>query len=135
MNHDDAARAVAMRVRVFFRRATVRRPACVAYPVESVDRLRIDRVLEICKLTGGASKGNPLGTDDGHPGRIVPAVLHATESLEKDGYDGFRSDIANDSAHRVQFRVPGSGFRVRFLRSGFACVERFRRSTHPSRLV
>ena len=55
VNDDDAARAVAVRVRVLLGRPPVRRPARVADAVGAVERLQPDRLFEIAQLPFGAA--------------------------------------------------------------------------------
>ena len=54
VDDDDAARAVAMRMRVLFGRPAVRRPARVAEAVLAVHRIRGEDLLEIRELAGAA---------------------------------------------------------------------------------
>jgi hypothetical protein len=56
MDHDDSARAIAVRVRVFLGRPAVGRPARVSDPVIPFDRVYGDDFLEPRKLAGAAPK-------------------------------------------------------------------------------
>ena len=64
MDDDDAAGAVAVRMRVFLGGPPVRRPARVADAVQAVDRLRADGVLEVDELSGRSAQRDALGADD-----------------------------------------------------------------------
>ena len=55
VDDDDAAGAVAMRMRVFFGRPAVRGPSRVAEAIDAGERLRLDRVFEIDQLAGAAA--------------------------------------------------------------------------------
>ena len=56
VHDDDAAGAIAMRMRVLFRRSPVRRPAGVTDAVQTVDRLRANRTFEVDQLARRSAK-------------------------------------------------------------------------------
>ena len=64
VHDDDAARAVAVRMRVLLGRAAVRGPARVAHAVQSIDRLGADGVLEVrrASLPSGGARCLPGST-------------------------------------------------------------------------
>ncbi len=69
VNDDDAAGAIAMRVRVLFGRATVRRPTRVADAVIAVERAEPDRLFEIAQFAFGAADLEIVAfVDDGDAG-------------------------------------------------------------------
>ena len=107
-----AAGAVAVRVRVLLGGAAVRGPSRVADAVEAVNRLRLDRRLQVGQFPGRAPERNPLGAHQRYACRVVPAVLHLAKTVEQNGHDRFGADVADDSTHKIrfQFRVPSSQF-------------------------
>ena len=54
MDDDDAAGAVTVRMRILFRRAPVRRPACVTHAVGAVDGMLTQSIFEVAQLAFGA---------------------------------------------------------------------------------
>jgi len=99
VDDDDLAGAIAVRVGVLLRRPAVRRPAGVADAELAGDRLGADGVLEARELAGAPPHVNRAVAHDGHAGRVVTAVLEATQPVDEDGHHGFRADVADDAAH------------------------------------
>src|SRR4051812_41135961 len=99
--HDDnPARAVAMRMSVFFCRTTVRSPSRVADAVSSIERLKPDDFFQVAKFTLGTAdlQAFTVATDR-DPGRIVAAILQSPETIKNDGNDPLLANIPNNSAH------------------------------------
>jgi len=100
VHDDDPARTVAMRVSILLRGSAVRGPAGVADAVQTVERLFTDGALQVGQLARGASQRDAVGTDQCHAGGVIPAVLHAPQTVQKDGYDRLRPDVSDDAAHK-----------------------------------
>ena len=101
VDDDDAAGAVAVRVRVLFGGPAVRGPAGVADAVDAVDRLGADRVLEVDQLARRAAQRDALRADERHARGVVAAILHAAQAVQQHGHDRFRTDVSDDSAHKL----------------------------------
>ena len=100
VHDDDAAGAVAMRMRVLFRRPAVRGPARVAEAIHAGERLSLDRVFEVDQLAGAAAHFDRAVLHDRDAGRVVAAIFEAAQPIEKDGDDGLRPDVTDDAAHK-----------------------------------
>ena len=99
VDDDDLARAVQVRVGIFFRGPSVRRPARVPHAIKALERLRVDRLLEVHELARAPAAFDLPVSDDRHACRIVAAIFEAAESVNQDGNDFFRAEITDDSAH------------------------------------
>ena len=129
VHDDDAAGAVAVRVRVLFGRPAVGGPARVADAVEPVDRFVVDGVLEVDELARRAAQLDALRADQRDAGGVVAAVFHAPQPVDQHRDDRLRADVSDDSAHSDPLSLlrPTSS-----RRSASPC--RFLRSTQPSML-
>ena len=99
VDDDDAAGAVAVRVRVLLGRPAVRGPARVADAVVAGERRRLQDVFEARQLAGARRTSMPSGADHGHARRVVAAVLEPPQPLDEDGHDLLLTDVADDAAH------------------------------------
>jgi hypothetical protein len=71
----------------------------MADAIETVERFLPDRALEIRELPRRAPQRDALRTHEGDAGGVVAAILHAAQTVEENGDDGFRTDVSNDPAH------------------------------------
>ncbi len=99
VDDDDLAGAVAVWMCVFFRRASVRRPACVPDAVIAVERVDRERIFEARKLAGATPQLDRAVANHGDAGRVVAAVLEAPQAVDEDRENLLAADIADDSAH------------------------------------
>ena len=107
MDDDDAARTVAVRVRVLLRRAPVRRPARVADAVSAIERLEPDGLFEIAELALGAADVEVVAlVHDGDAGRIIPAVFELPQPVQDDGHHLLVTDVSDYSTHN---KIPFGG--------------------------
>ncbi len=110
VDDDECAGAVAVGVGVFFGGAAVGGPAGVADAEGAVDGGVGDDGFEVAELAGGAAELEAVGASgDRDAGGVVAAVLEAAQAFNDDGDDGLRSDITNDSTHRLSL-VGTAGF-------------------------
>ena len=107
VDDDDLAGAVAVRVRVLFRRTAVGRPARVPDAVVARNRIGFDDLFEVRQLAGAPPQIHRAVVHDGDARRVVPAVLEPPQPVDEHGHDVLRSDIADNSAHSL---VPRSYF-------------------------
>ena len=84
VDDDDAAGAVAVRVRVLFGRPAVRGPARVADPVFAFERIAGDDLFEPRQLAGAAPQLDAAVADDGDAGRVVAAILEPAQAVDQD---------------------------------------------------
>ena len=79
VNDDDAARAVAMGVGIFFSGAAMGSPAGVANAEGAVERVLAQSLFQLGELAGSAAhlKRGPRRTADGNSRRVVAAVFEA----------------------------------------------------------
>ena len=130
----DLARAVQVGVGVEIVRPAVGRPAGVGEADRRVGRAVGDRGLEVGQLAGPLLDEQVAGVvDEGDPGRVVAAVLEATQTLDEDRARLTRSGIADDPAHAVRCLLRGP--RRARLRAGSSLDAPLRgpRSRRPAR--
>ena len=99
VDDDDLAGAIAVRMRVLFGRTAVGRPSRVADAVVAGDRVRADHLFEVGELAGAPPQVDRAVADHRDARRVVAPVLEAPQSVDEDGNDVLRSDVADDSAH------------------------------------
>ena len=100
MNDDDAARAVAMRMRVLFGRSAVSGPTRVADAVSAVERTETNRLFEIAQLTFRAKNLElVLFVDDGDTGGVVTAIFEFSQPIDNQRNDLFIAYVTNNSTH------------------------------------
>jgi hypothetical protein len=97
--HNGHAVAGYVRVGVVRGRNAVSRPSGMRNAHGAGDRSRIDGILEDLNLTDGAQAGDPPVLDHGKAGRIVAAVLQATQTLHEDGYRVALRNHTHNSTH------------------------------------
>src|SRR5579864_930933 len=108
VNDHDFAGAIAVRMRIFFGRAAMSGPACVADAVGALDRLEADHFFQIAQLAFSAADLKPLPVaGNGNASRIVAPIFQAPQSLEDDGNHTFLADVADDAAHGRNLVVAG----------------------------
>src|SRR6185436_19454770 len=121
VDDDDAAGAVAMRMRVLFGRPTVRRPSRVAEAVPAVDGIPGQDVLEPGEFPGAAPDVDLPVVDDRDARGVIAAILEPPKPFDDDGHRGPGSDVTDDSAHvesSCPCLVPGAWCLVRFVVPG-----------------
>ena len=99
VDDDDAAGAVAMRMRVFLGRPAVGRPAGVADAVFPVERVAGEHLFETGELAGAAPQLDLAVAHDGHPRRVVAAILEPPQPVDQNRKDLLLADIPDDPAH------------------------------------
>ena len=87
VDDDDAAGAVAVRMRVLFGRAAVRGPAGVPDAVVAVERLGGDDIFEPRQLAGAPPQLDRAVAHDRDAGRVVAAILEPPQAVDEDGQD------------------------------------------------
>ena len=95
----DAGAVVAVRVRIGLGDASVGRPAGVGQPQRA--RETPDRLQPLLKVADPPDRAADvqLPVENGHPGRVVPAVLEPLEPLDQQRLSGLGADVGDDSAH------------------------------------
>src|SRR5204862_7718857 len=133
---DDLAGAVAMRMGVLLGRTSVRRPAGVADAVITGDRIGADNLFQVRQFAGAAAQIDRAVADHGDSRRVVAAIFEPPQAVDENRHDVLRSDVADNSTHRVSSRAwpkaesrepKAYRFTVAPSRSFFFL------STHPSR--
>ena len=84
---------------VLFSRTPVGRPAGVPDSINTLQRLRFNRPLEIDQLARAPSSLDLAIANNGYAGRVVATIFEPSQPVEEDGDNFLRSEIANDSAH------------------------------------
>ena len=103
VHHNNSARAIAVRVGVFFAGPAVSRPARVTDTVGTIERLLSDNVFEVSEFTFGTAdleSFSVAGYRD--PSRVVAAVFKFAEALDDDGDDLLLADVSDDAAHKTE---------------------------------
>ncbi len=100
VDDDKLPGAVPVGMRVLFRGAAVRGPACVADAVRAGDGRLLDDLFEVAQFARGAADFHLAGAiDHGNAGRIVAAVFQAAEAINDQGNDFLGADITDNPAH------------------------------------
>ena len=99
VHHDDAALAVAVRMRVLFGGAAMRGPAGVTETVFPRQRVGGQRRFQVAELAGAAPDLELAVVDDGDAGRVIAAVLELPQPLDDERHDLPLPDVTDDSAH------------------------------------
>jgi len=100
VHHDDLPGAVAMRMRVLFGGAAMRRPAGVADSVSAFDGRFLQGFFEIAQFPGRAANFQfAVLRYDGDSRRIIAAIFQFAQAFNDDRNDLLRPDITDNSAH------------------------------------
>src|SRR5690349_19608163 len=100
MDHDDAAGAIAMRMRVLFGRTAVSGPTRVADAVRAVEWTEPNRLFEIAQFAFGATDLEiVLFVDYGDARRVVTAILEFAQPVDDERHDLFIANVTNNSTH------------------------------------
>src|SRR5258707_2929215 len=100
VDDDDLARAVAMRMGVFFCWTAVGGPARVADAISAIQWALGDDLFEIAEFSRGTADFQLAGVgNDGDARGIVTTVLELAQSLDDDGHNFLWPDITDYSAH------------------------------------
>jgi hypothetical protein len=99
VDDDDAAGAVAMRVRIFLGRTSVGRPARVADAVVPVERVAGQHFFQTRELAGASPQLDRAVAHDGDARRVIPPVLEPAESVDQNWKDLLVADVSDDPAH------------------------------------
>ena len=99
VDHDDLSRAVAVRVRILFRRPTVRGPTRVADAVFTNEGIRDDDLFQVRQFARASSQVDDATGNDRNPSRVVAAILEFAQAVDQDRHDVLRADVADDSTH------------------------------------
>ena len=100
VDNDYATRAVAVWVRILFRRTPMRSPARVAYAVSAVQWIQPYRFLEIAKLSFGSTNLKVvLFINHRDASRIVAAIFQLSQPLNNDGHYLFIANVTNNATH------------------------------------
>jgi hypothetical protein len=98
--HDhQAARGIAMRMRILFARAAVSGPSCVADPDGPSDRGGLEDSLKVAQLSGRPSPLDALGRNNGDAGRVVASIFESPQTLNQNGRRILRAHVTHDPAH------------------------------------
>src|SRR5689334_18348759 len=100
MDHDDSARAVAMRVRILFRGTPVGRPARVADSVSAVEGTEPNRFFEVAQFSFRASNLEiVIFIYDGDAGGVVAAILEFAQPVDDERDDLYVANVTHNSTH------------------------------------
>jgi hypothetical protein len=101
MNDDEAARAVAVRVRVLFRWPPVCGPTRVPYAVRPVERGEANGFFKVAQLAFRATnlKVMPF-VNDRYASRIVAAIFELSQPVNYYGHDLLIADVSNNATHK-----------------------------------
>ena len=100
MNHHDIAMTIPVRMGVFLGGTPVRRPARVADPERTVDRVHADGLFQIAEFALGAPDFEPpIAAVNGQAGRIVSSILEPPQAFQNDWNGLMGSYVANYSTH------------------------------------
>jgi hypothetical protein len=102
VNHDDLSRTVAVRVRIFLSRSSVRRPPRMPDAIRPVKRLEPDRFLKIPQLPFGSTQFKMLILINNRDARrIVSAILQLPKPVNYQRHNLFISNVSNNSTHII----------------------------------
>src|SRR5947209_19742353 len=93
-------------MRILFRGAAVRRPARMSNAVFALDRIQLQRILQIAQLARGAPHAQALILAvDGYASRVVAAIFQSLQSFENDGNSALLANIPHNSTHESIVRT------------------------------
>jgi len=101
VDDDNAAGAIAMRVRVFFGGTAVSSPAGVANAEgasRGCSRRTSSRFAQLARGTTHLEESG-VGAANCDAGRIVAAIFEAAQAFDDDGDNLLTADVTHDSAH------------------------------------
>src|SRR5687768_92925 len=111
MDHDHAAGAIAMRVRVLFSGPSVRGPTRVTDAVSAVEWTETNRLFEIAQLAFSAANFQLVTfVHHGNAGRVVTAILELAQAVDDQRHHLFVPYITNNSTHAASMfpaKAPG----------------------------
>ena len=99
VDDDDAARAVAVRVRVLLGRAAVRRPPRVADAVLALERIAGQHLFEARQLAGAAAQLDLAVAHDRHARRVIAAIFETPQPVDQNRKNLLLADVPDDPAH------------------------------------
>src|SRR5581483_8938646 len=112
MHDDDAAGAVTMGVRVFFRGTAMGCPAGVSNSISPVERFEANDLFEIAKFALRPANLEPFSVAaDRNSSGIVPAIFELPQPFNDDGDNLFFANVTNNAAHTSsssQSKAPGT---------------------------
>src|SRR5665647_2168142 len=115
----DLARAIVVRVRILVTRPAVRGPARVAEAHDGLGRVGPGRREQGVEVADRTYRLEAVGLHEDDAGRVVAAVLEASEAVEDDGLPGASPDVAYDAAHACSLLwMRAQMSRLRAARSG-----------------
>ena len=102
VHHHDFAFAVAVRMRILFRRTPVRGPARVPDSVESVERAQTYRLFQIPQFPRCPPDIQlAVLRDHGDSCRVISAIFQPLQAVKNQRHHFFRPYVPHDSAHKV----------------------------------
>src|SRR6266404_983889 len=102
MYDDDLASAVAVGMRVFLRRASMRGPTGVANTIATLDRRLPQGFFEIAEFARSAADlDHSALIDDRNARGVIAAVFESLKPVENQGHDLLGTDVSNYSTHSV----------------------------------
>jgi hypothetical protein len=106
VNHDEAASAIAMGMRVFLCRASMRGPTGVANAEGPIERVLTENLFEVDELALGAAdfKRGARRAADSDARRVVSAIFQSPQSLDDDRDYFFGTNVTDNSAHTAILR-------------------------------
>ena len=99
VRNDDAAFAIAMRMRVFFGRTAMSRPARVTESELTGNRFLLEQIFKILQLARTPNDLQLAVLDNGDSRRVIAAIFERLESAHDDGNRIARSYVSEYSAH------------------------------------
>src|SRR5579871_3890124 len=91
-----------MRMRVLLGGTPVRGPARVTESVAAGDGIEAHGFFEIAQLPFGAADLQSIVAAHGHAGRIVAAILEASQAFENQRHNRLMTDVSDNPAHVVR---------------------------------
>ena len=99
VNQHGSARAVPVRMRVAGGRFAVRGPPRMADAIRTIERIVVDGVNQMRQLSRAPADFDRLLLRQRNAGRVVPAILEASQPVEENRDYRFGSEVSNDAAH------------------------------------
>jgi hypothetical protein len=99
VDHRNRAVGAQVRMRIPFRRRSVRGPARVPDAGHAVHGVGGNRTFELRDLARSPARLDCLAVKQGDAGGVVPAVLHSLEPLDQQRGGLLGADVSNDAAH------------------------------------
>src|SRR5579872_7084421 len=130
MNHDNLARAIAVRMRVFLSRTSVSCTSSVADAIATMERFEPDHFFQIAQFSFRAPDLQLVSiARNRNTSRVIAAILESSQALDDNRDHFFLADISDNATHAGTPGVQSAKEQRNSSMTGFVSTSRAIRST------